>query len=204
MFRQARRPWRFIGLVAAALLSLLGLCFLVMYLVRETQLEGKSLVAAEEFYRAKDREAKVRVADRYQHLPLSAIWLLRLAFADSQNGAILQAADLFARFLERYPGHELFPAAEIGRANCLRLERKVQEAEKFYREVLRQNRLSVYQELAYVGLARLQEDMGNPQEARKTLEQFLSRFPSSRLQDMAQAILDRLPSVPTEGKKPLP
>jgi TolA-binding protein len=185
------------GSVAAGAILLLALGGLGLGFGRlfwESRLEGKSLAAAEEFYRAPEGKPKLAVAERYSELPESAIWFLEVASAQWQRGKTREAEEIFARFTVLYPKHELFWAAKLGRAECLYEEGRGQEAAGLYQELLAQEEKSPWQELAYVGLARVEEDSGKPAEAKKILQQFLSRYPSSRLEELARRILDRLPA----------
>jgi len=156
------------------------------YNQRKRELEARTALSA-----AASVEQLQEVSAKYTGTPeaASAAFLRGIALMESEKWD--EAFEAFGAFEKTYPEHALTGGAVAAQAVIREMQGKFEEAKSLYQRVGTSYQNSYAAPFAMIGEARMYEQMGSPEDARKMLTEIVTRMPGSVFAGEAAALLER-------------
>lgn len=136
--------------------------------------------AAEQFQQVIDQYPKTSAA------PLAHLTLASIYYDESQ---FEMAQHVFAQFLQKFPGHEMVAAAQLGNVQCQEALNQLEEAADGYARFAQEHPGHYLAPNAIFGRARCLEQLGRLDEAKAAYEDFIVAHPEDRWSARAESAI---------------
>lgn len=119
--------------------------------------------------------------------------LFTVAVSQYNRGSVTTARTAFERFLSSYPNHRLAPDAHFYLAEIMAQENELQEALDAFMEIPELFPAADRVPQALYRAGRIQEELGNPDDARALYQRVVNSYPDSGAAILSDERLEALP-----------
>lgn len=135
---------------------------------------------------ARDTAQLQQVISQYGSTAVAPVAMLSLAAQYFEAGQYDQAQFTYAQFAQKYPGHPMAKAADLGKAQCLEASGQVEEARDAFDAFAQANPGHFLAALALLGKARCLTQMRHYADAKAVYEDFIAAHPEGGWTPLAE------------------
>ncbi len=169
--------------VVAALVIYLGYMVYSNYRVSLAERAAQGLMVA------RTPQELEEVVNKYSSTPAAPVAMLSLASTYLHGGQYQLSREIYTRFQNEYPKHDMYATAEMGLAYCAESEGNLEDALQRFTTFVDNHPEHFLMQLALFSRARCMEQLGRYSDAKAVYEDFIAAHPESRWVPQAETAL---------------